>query len=473
MQKYLIIASVCLLIIWSSCGDQGIDEISISSGIQYIEDNSEVWYTDTFTVETGTVILDSVDTSNSGVALVGKVSNTYYGDIEAQAIFRVSNPSKTDIDLDEDVYDSAVIKMDYEGYYFGDTTQTFEFGLYELLTDVEDIYENDKVIEGVQYSFWNSDVVETEDNPLITYTLSPPRPNKAKDFRIKLPDDWGQEIFEMLGNEEFDDGNSGSFSSDKFYDYLKGFVLKSTSTSNNQSIIGFLASADSMSIDIYINGSVAIQKNADPDDDTYKITISLNENDYQYNTLVGDRSTSTVFPNTDAISNFNQQVNILSGETDNKTFLQGGTGMVTKVRFPSLEWALNSANINSIIKAELILYPINNMEDIQNELPSKLALYYTDKINTNLGYVTSDGDQLFLTKSIDSEGIDNQYLYSADITEAIVNELIDGDYDPEFGFLVAPISSDLQGSLTTLIFGGPNASLKYRPKLKLYTYTYE
>ncbi len=468
MQKYLIIASVCLLIIWSSCGDQGIDEISISSGVQYIEDNSEVWYTDTFTIETSTVLLDSVTTSNTGVALVGKVSNTYYGDIEAQAVFRVSNPSITELDLDEDVFDSAVIKMDYEGYYFGDTTQTFEFGLYELTTDIEDIYENDKVIEGVQYGFWNKDFVETAEEPIFTYSFNPPRPTKAKDFRISI-NELGEEIFNKIGNDEFDDANDNSFDSDKFYDYLKGFVLKSTANSDNQSIIGFTASADSMTIEIYINGDVAIQKSADPDDDSYKITISLNENDYQFNTINTDMSSSTISD----LEGKSQQENVLSGQTDNKTFLQGGSGLMTKVRFPTLEWALNSANINSIIKAELILYPINNMEDIQDELPSKLALYSTNKINTNLGSVTSDGDILYMTRSIDSEGIDNQYLYSADVTEAVVSELLDGDYDPEFAFLVGPTSSDMQSSITTLIFGGPDASLKYRPKLKLYTFTYE
>ncbi len=471
MQKYFLIAFVGLLLIWTSCGGNGMDEISITTGDEYIDANSDIYFTDTFTVETSTVIADSVATSNTGVALVGKFYNDDLGTVEAQSVFRVSNPSNTDIELDEapvDEFDSVTIKMDYSQYYIGDTTQTFEFGLYELTTDVEEIYD-DRVIEETQYGFYNSDVVETKEDPIVTFKLSPPRPTKAKDFEVRLPDEWGQEIFNMIGNDEFDDSNTRAFSKDKFYDYIKGFVLKSTAESDNQAILGFLATADSMQITIYFNGGEAIENDDDPTDDDYTITFSLSEDAYQFNSIIADRSSSAL----ETLKT--QEDNVYSEDSDNKTFIQGGTGLMTKVRFPYLGQIFQETekDLNSIVRAQLLLYPVHGMDDILDDMPSTLAIYNTNKINTNLGSVTIDNSTATMALGQSDEDVENQYYYYLDITEPLVEEVLDDyEYDPQFSFLIAPNSSDINESVMTMIIAGHDAGLKYQPKLRLYTYTY-
>ena len=453
MHKYLFIFSVLLVAACFSCGDQNLDEISTPMGEEYIDSDAGIMMLDTFSVELSTVILDSVETSNSGVALVGSFYDEDFGQIHADAIFRITTSGEKSLD-DDDIYDGIEFCFKYNDYYLGDTTLTHSFTVEELESDLEDMRKERKVSSGNYNNFYNTTTVSTK-RVLGEYTVIPKVTN-SDTIKIPLDDELGNELFEMLRE---DDDNITS--SSKFYDYFKGIMLRSN-RDVNKSVIGYNVS-DTCCIKLLYHRTMdeRIDKEI-----VFKVEGSSN---FQFNSIEIDR-TGTDLPQTPS-----QEETIASSVTGDMCFLQGGTGMYAKIDFPGLKRVETLPALNQIIKAEIVFVPVEDIEDDFNDLPSSLTVYESNTQN-EVGSVIlaiNESDISYMYLYDDSIDEDEEEYYKVDITNQFVDEFLDGVYDDDFSFLIGLSSSNMTSTLTSIKFAGEGVKDgDYQPKLRLYTYYY-
>ncbi len=449
MYKYLLILSLILATICYSCGDQTLDEITTSIGSEYLEKDAGITMIDTFSVELSTVILDSVNTTASGVALVGSFYDEDLGQIHSDAIFRINSPGSIDID-DDDVFDSICLCIKYNDYYLGDTIQTHSFTVEEIDSDLEQM-KRDRKIGDSDEDFYNTTIVSSK-RLLGEYTARPKVTDSDTIF-IPLDKDFGLELFQMLDDKDEDITNAS-----KFWDYFHGIILKSN-RDLNESIIGYNLS-DSCSMKIYYHQTLSERVYKEIE---FEVESSSN---YQFNSIDIDRTGTNIPVST------SQEEKILSLDTDDKCFLQGGTGMYVKIEFPGLANVETLPALNQIIKAELVFVPI---EEDFNDFPSSLTVYESDTRN-NVGDVIlaineSDISYMYLYENEDDE--DEEEYYKVDITNQFVDEFLDSVYDDDFSFLIGLSSTNMTSTLTTIKFAGEGINDgDYKPKLRLYTYYY-
>ncbi len=446
MHKYLFIFSVLIVAMCFSCGDQSLDEISTPMGEEYIDGEAGIMMIDTFSVKLSTVIMDSVRTSQSGEALVGSFNHPDFGQIHSDAVFRISSPGRTNLDED-DVFDGIQFCIKYSDYYLGDTTVTHSFTIEEVVSDLKMMKDNQKT----NNFFYNTTRVST-GRVLGEYTAIPEVTN-SDTIKIPLDEEFGKELFEMLRNNE-DDITLSS----KFYDYFKGIMLKGN-REVNQSIIGFNVS-NSCCIKLLYHTTL------DQRIDKEIIFDVEGSSNYQYNSIETDRTGSLLNELVD------QEHNISSSETDDKCFLQGGTGLYAKIDFPGLKRAEQLPALNQIIKAEIVFVPLDYTEDLYNDFPGKLSVYNSDRRNklgpAILASNNSESYMYLFDNAVDEE--EDEY-YKVDITNQFVVEFLDGIYDEDFSFLIGLSSTEMASTVTSVSFGGHN-NADFQPKLRLYTYYY-
>jgi hypothetical protein len=416
-------------------------------GEEYMDNSSGIVITDTLSLTLSTVILDSVSTSSTNNALVGTYDNEYLGKVSSEAIVRFSYPDGDDFDEDEDVFDSIVMCLKHNDYYIGDTTELIYISINELSSDLEDITDD----SDAQSTFYNTTNVSTS-RLLGEYTYYP-EPEDGDTIFIRLDDDFGQEIFDLFVTED-----DTIETTEDFQDYFKGIVIKGDD-SFNQNIIGYNASDTTMCMKMYYHRV---------EDKKTKLTSSFNadESVYQFNSIDSDRSSSTLSELTET------EEALSSSLTEDLCFIQGGSGLVIRVDFPGLTNYYDMFVLNTIIKAELILTPVEGIEDDINELPTYLSVYETN-IHNEKGSIlySDDGDILYMYRDDESTDDEHKYYYSIDITDQVIDELLNDYWDPDYALMIDLPSSYAKGTTTSLYFGGHN-NIDYVAKLKIYTYYY-
>ncbi len=438
MYKKFIGSVIVVIVLLQSCGDENLNQLRM--GEEYINDESGIVLIDTLSLELSTVIMDSVLTSSTSTALVGKYNHEIFGEVNADAIFRLSLPQRLSFE-EEDVFDSITISMNYNDYFIGDTTEVFQLQVFELVTDLEELRRT---------GFYNISEVDTKDEKLGNLTLYP-QPNKSDMLEMRISDDLGKKWFDLLVHEEEEFQGVRNFQ-----DYFKGIVLRGNG--NNKSIVGFEASDTSLYVNLYYH-------RINEDVEELEVKFPLENSYYQFNTIKSERD------GTDFQSLLVQDEGIKSKETQDVSIVQGGTGLVTKVNFPGLANVFQLVQLDQIIKAELILKPIKGADEI-NDLPFNLLVYESNRVNKINGAVVDNQNNpvpMIFNPPVDHYG--SLGYYSIDITEYLVRSLITGYFNQDNALLISLPSDGISETVTTLMLGG-EANEDYTPELKLYTYYY-
>lgn len=430
----IIIAQLCF-----ACGDDDVSMLQL--GEDFVDSESGIVLIDTLSIKLSNVHIDSIQTSNTGVALVGAYNSDETGKIQADAIFRLGLCSE--IITDEDVLDSITICVKHNQYYRGDTSQILSFKIHELETDLDDLDES---------IFYNTTTFSVADEVIgeVSYY---PSPNSGDEYEFKLSNAFSTRLFNLFLEDADEIGDATSF-----VEYLKGIVFKSD---ENDAIVGFLANEEDLKLKMYYH---RVEHEKLEFTATFPIEVSNN----QFNHIQSDRSTSL-------LKDLNtQREDIGSLQTNNTVFLEGGTGVMTKVMFPGLAHVFQLVLLNQIIKAELILEPTKqSIEANDYNLPLSLSAYTTNSTNAATGFlVGSDGiTELSFSLVKTPHDYEESYYYSIDITQYIINELLNGYFDPDFALLVSLNGSDQASTVKNLAIGG-DENTDFTPKFKLYTYYY-
>jgi|WetSurSiteA1Bulk_404760.scaffolds.fasta_scaffold05074_1 hypothetical protein len=432
---------IFVLIALLSCTNE---DMTFQIGSRYVDPKTNVRYVDTLTVNSYTIKLDSMRTSGleDPSILVGKYLDDAIGNIQSRSFFRV-NPPKTFSIPDNAVYDSLELIMTYTGYSLGDTNKTYTITAHRLTRAL-------RTDEGGY--FYNTSSTQYDPENLGATTLMP-WPNTNDTLWMRLDDNLGNELFTMLNEKD-----QIITESELFHFYFKGFALDFDG--NNKAILefNFPSKTESSSTGAYYPTMrlyyhyfdyVLVNEYVD-------FKIGTENVDLQYNQ----------FTISDPVFELpaNQRDKVPSSETDDVTYVQAGTGILTRLEVPFLKNLLAVHNYILIMKAEMVIEPVRNTYGIF-PLPQDVSLYNSDQINRFGSSFRASGNL-----SLDEIYQEDTY-YTFDVTSYIKAKFEEvRNETPTFILTVSP--ENLYKSLDRIIVGSQGHE-ENRIKLKIYYVDYE
>ncbi len=432
--RYLV--GILLIAVLFSCSFSKIEDFE--QGQNFVDSSSGVVLIDTMNTESSTVRVDSIVTSNLNLLLVGRYSNIYTGTVTCNPYFQLNgttNPT-TATDL---VYDSLVVKMDYNGYYIGDTTKL-------MTVNVRQISQELKLnTTGYLYSTSSFQLADESLGEMSFY----PRPHSKNTLYLHLTDKLGKELFQKIM-----DKNDTMTNSTMFMEYFKGMDLVSGER-QSQVAVGF--AHDSIAMRLYYHELVKV---VDSNAKTY-FNFPVATTDIWYNQISHNTTGSL-------IEQISQNKNELPCSlTQNQTMIQAGTGIYTKIRIPGIDNLKGYGKNVAFIAANLQITPLKDSYSTMNPLPDSLSIYIVDHKNMITSQFSNTQGYIYATRVIPEE-LDQLPYYTIDITQFFDTEISDLTISDHSLFIGAVASSNGQ-KINPVVF--TTAGLK-KEKVKLNVYCY-
>ncbi len=406
-------------------------------------------YSDTITIKSSTVLIDSIYTGSPSSLLLGNFNHPVLGMAESAFFTQVSNID-TLFAKSTSVYDSLTLRLAYANYQ-GDTTKTQTMSVYRLL---------DSLNRGTDY-FANSTV--RYDATLLGRHTFAPRPIRTKamngdsirfdTLRFRMSDTFGRELLSKYADAKVAAGSKG------FRDYFPGMLFKSTASTAG-AMIGFNPGYSRMTLHFHNPG----------DTTKYYMDYYFSLSNSLYPELLArfNQIKSTKSGALAALQNPGNRVSSVA--TSGLTYIQAGTGVATKVEFPYLLNLKGNRNV-AVNKAELVLTAADNI-DLQQTI-GQLSIVETNATNRTLRnsyglkYLLSEGGSTVLTSIIDP----GAKTYTFNVTTAIQSILVGKQANN--GWLITPALTSNSAGNTRII----NESTRFVPlqalkaRLKIY-YSY-
>ena len=265
-------------------------------------------------------------------------------------------------------------------YYYGDTTQTQQFTVYELANSISYSYNS---------QLYNTSSTAVRQPALGSRTLSY-RPLRGDSLAVRLSDALGAEWLDKirLDAAEMQDETS-------FLNYFKGISV-TVAAGDMGAVYGIRGSAGDIVLRLFYHTVY-------PYKESHSIDFTNLQNDLQYNQLLHDRT------GTGLVAQRQERTEISSILTGNRAMTQPGMSIWMKATFPGLRSLLIDRELVKLLKAELILRPAHtSFNDGGFRLPRQLYLQVTDASNL-------DGSQVY-----DSTG--TSILYVDPVTDPLYGE---------------------------------------------------
>ena len=390
------------------------------------EDNTQVQEIDSLKVESSSLLLDSIYTTDGTRLLAGAYHDPYLGDIQAQSFFNADTVDLFSIDNDNNLrFDSLRLSLrhDYE-YPARDHIQRLAVYTLEAALDDETFYFNDSPAPGT-FEKIGSASFNT-------------RTTRSKRFNIPLPEALGQLLFKVAkGQDDL-----------LLENVLKGLALMQEGTPEGQSIMGF--PSDSVQIRLYYHN----QKT----DEAGTVKLSLKPG-RRFNRMTSDRSNT-------AISELTQQgIPLPSAQSNHETYIQAGVGICTKLDFPTLRSIRQNRNI-SVNLAYLDIQPLKTSYQGSDLSPLENIYVYSPTHKNTLAapyWSLSDINPVSVRRTVDPlTGNSNFRIYLTDYIHDILHQ--DGD-DYDGIMLYAPAFSTGVNEVGRLVLPSQNLS---REAIKLH-----
>ena len=428
MKNQLFLIATISIFLLLSCNTSNDLEI----GTDFIESDASLVLCDTLSVNLSTLILDSLETSGKSIALVGRYNDGNIGVLNSKS-YILLNPSIYTLD-EETVYDSLVLIVVPSGYYYGDTLADYSINVHRVTEAIEK--------EKYDGMLSNNSHFEYDINPIGEKTFKP-RPKSGNEIRIPISNNLGLEFTNMFKS------SSNPFSEESFTYYFKGIQLESSETTN--CILGYTVNDTSLYFRLYYH--------IEGYDETKYLDMKPSSTDLQFNQITADSTNSVISQLSQKTTN--------SEVLNNNAYVQGGTGIVARIDFPTLRLLLLQNRKFEVIKAELSIQPSDEMDF--NYLPSNLYLYLSNKHNDFISLLTDD-DGNAVNGSLNKDYIYRENTtYSWDIT-TYINLIVENPNSEYNRLLVLPENYDKE--FNHVVIANQQKS-KYRTKLKLLILYYE
>lgn len=390
------------------------------------EDTTQVQEVDTLSVETSSILLDSVYTADGARLLAGAYQDPYLGDINAECFFNVDTLGVFSIEDDDNLrFDSLSLSL-YQDYAYPATHHLQRLAVYALneALDDETLYFNDSEPIGVNRKLGSG-----------TFNT---RTTQNKRFNIRLPDDLGQTLFQLAKNQL----------DQELEDILKGLKLVQEGGTEGQSVMGF--ATDSVKVRLYY------QDRRTGEAGTVELSLRPGR---RFNRIYGERSAT-------AISELTQVgVPVSSRLSKGESYIQAGVGICTKIDFPTLR-SLRQNRTISINLAYLDIQPLkSSYQGSDLDLIDRLYVYAPTHKNTlkETYWSNSDANPVNITRTVNPlTGNSNYRIYLTDYIHNISNQ--DGD-DYEGIMLYTPAYSTGINEVGRVVFSNQQGS---RDAIKLH-----
>jgi|GEM_PF-4838284 len=324
----------------------------VGNGLNPLTGSFGIIYTDTLTLQTSTLLVDSVVTAAGSSLIVGQYNDPQQGKVTARSFFQVRYASKTDLGPSPQV-DSVRFLLYHDSTGTSQVTQKLR--LYRLTGNIEG-----------RRNYLNSDQISFETNPVAEYVFNRPanRPKSTDTLRIPVNNAVGRELIQAY---------TSTLSEADFVRFFKGFALTSASEGPSTGITSFRTLGVINNQTIPIAGIQVYYRNTT--DNTPRNLFFTIENLYNqglttmFNQVIYDRTSTplrTLQRPYDAVP---------ASATGEQTYIQSGVGLKTKVVIPYFQKLRQNRNI-IINDAKLIIDPIRTGVFASSQsLPTRLTLY--------------------------------------------------------------------------------------------------
>ncbi len=378
---------------------------------------------DTITPVISTVMLDSFATGGASVFLLGAYTDPHFGEITARPFLQIDKPATAVTIAEKAVFDSLVLIVYLNGYYYGDSTGAATIDVHELDEDLALGY-NEKL-----YS--NSDFA-VRSTPLGSKQLNI-YPNITDSVIIRLRDDKGQELFNKI-REKADELNS----TENFLPYFKGIRI-SMPDATGKVVYGLDGAAGKIIMRLHYHTTI-------PYPQEQQVDFPSLSNEFAFRQILVNRNGTLPSPTVAG------KYELPSSETNHIGYTQPATGALMKIIFPGLRNILNTGKPLNLLHAELIIRPVSQSFTTLS-LPPSLRLYQTDGSNFIENFLPDSTGQAVLSASPVLDhlyGINNFYRFN--IT-GYINELLHTAGSAGEGFFVLESTPEQSTTLNRAVFG--------------------
>jgi hypothetical protein len=394
MRNNFIAIFVCLLIV--SCNN---DSEIYTVGEDFIDLNTNVVFIDTLTVNASTVISDSIVTSGTNRILIGSLNDPELGNLTSQSFLKLIT-SNYDIDSDA-VYDSIGLILHYDKYYKGDTTKIQTYKVYEIIEEFEPKDDD-------QISFYNTSTLNYSTTSLGELSFTP-FPNKKDSIYIPITNNLGEKLFNNIKNDEV----TTSYELNQIF---KGITI--VSNTNSEVVLGFNFNTSFTPESNSVIRLYYTIKDDEFEESNYYLDFSIENTGYFFNKITNNKSNTL-------LSTISSMEDILpSTVTNNKAYIQSGTGINMRVEIPYLKTLNALENKGTSLMANLKMFPVNNSYDIASNIET-LNVYIVDHKNRFISELLDvNGSQVIAQLTTeDNEFEDNSY-YTVNLSSFINDELV-------------------------------------------------
>ncbi len=306
VKRIALLFSVASAILTTACDDP--KEIGLPQGQPL-----GVFVNENIPLTTSTVLADSVVTFNSTQMLAGRYANPRLGPVTANAYFRARYNGGDFAAENATRADKAELLLPYS-YFYGDTTVPYRVTLH--LLQLKDSIQN--------RGYLSSEAIPYDPAPVGEATFTPTF-SRRDTLKMTLSDETAQQLFSFVNRPETD-----------FRTGFAGFALVGE-YATNRVVLGYRATGEGF-------GRIRLSYQA-ATAQAYDFLLYENR---VVNHIRGDRS-GTAF---DSLKSPYSAVP--SAQTNGETYVQGGTGIMTRLEFPDLS-SLEQQGKIAINKAELVV----------------------------------------------------------------------------------------------------------------------
>jgi hypothetical protein len=441
---YLLLFLACLSTFFMACKSTG----GINLGGD--DDDLTAELTDSIKVIASTYLLDSLPTSATGSILVGTLDDADMGKINVCSYMQIKTGFVSGFTFPENSrFDSLNLALIYGDYSYGDTLATQHITVNRLSDRIVLRTPKGGIEDEERPVFVSGDALYSTSNfkydpAILGQRDFKPRPKGKDSVLINLSNTLGTELFQMITNKD-----KRISDTEEFQDYFRGIVLRSA---NGKSITAFKADSIKIFLHYSYQGTDGMRKSD-------RLEFNLNSAAYQFNHIDVDRSSTK-------IGGLNYSNRELKSEvTDNQLFLQGGTGLVTKLELPGLLEFLKEPKV-VINKLQLIVETKPETYSVF-KAPSSLILFIANSANTPKSIVTtpfSDVNQQVYFQKGNEAGSSGRYIFELG---EYANDLRKGLHKNTSLLLSLPIT-ELTTSLDRLHIKSNKTSISIKTKI-IYT----
>jgi len=377
--------------------------------------NLQTIYSDTFSVLTSTIQLDSFLTNNTGTVLLGRYKDDRLGHVSASSYFQISYTGSF-VQDNTSVFDSAVMVFPYNHQFTGDTTKLITIKGYEVTEQMVFRIQpvvvqpggpaSPSVIKTSAFSgsgFFSNSTFSHSPDPIFSGTvkLFP----HTDTLSIRVPDSFARKWFLLAKH----DSTTHIFSNQSIFvnSFFRGMYVEADA-STEACIAGFNVGSSSNS-----------NRNPDPPEKKLRLRFyyrklsnglyskahqdfTITNPIYQFNSITYDRTGTT-------LASLQPNEGISSRLTGDVSYVQAGTGLVTRLDFPSLKTFFANNPALSLNAAYLVIYPEAGTYPKNTLPPKQLQLFTTDVSNIPLNVAPNVG---IATISFDYQyGLNTQYTF--------------------------------------------------------------